>query len=83
MKKIMWKRWAVVLAVVLMLTACKPSGTPETTVEPTAVPTLPPTAAPTTSGPGQEDPVAPPTAGDLKKWEYVKQPHYLNFQYGL
>lgn len=63
MKRIMWKRWAVVLVVALMLTACKPAA-PEATVEPTVLPTAAPTVAPTSSGAGQEDPVAPPVVGD-------------------
>jgi protein-disulfide isomerase/cyclophilin family peptidyl-prolyl cis-trans isomerase len=79
MKKIMWKRWALVLFVALMLTACKSTATPEVTAEPTAVPTAPPTVPPTTTGAGQEQPVALPTAGDPSEPVQVVPPEELGF----
>ncbi len=80
MNQIMWKRLVIVLAVALMLTACKPSDSgPEVTTEPTVAPTALSTVAPTASGTGPEEPVAPPAAGDPAEPVEVSPPEEPGF----
>lgn len=78
MKQLMWKRWGVVLAVALMLTACKPAAQPEVTAEPSATPTAPSTVAPTTSG-DESGPAVPPPAGDPSEPVEVSPPQEPGF----